>query len=447
MHNESFDEQNKRLRLEIQNLRLKLQHLRAERARFQSLNYLLANVLALIRSEVAFWLRSSKRKLRSMLAPMIQVGAWAQDLQQYQVRILHPIQARRPRITYFIANFKTGGSSQLVVDLIEHLGHRFDQEIVTRDVPNPPNYVVPRICALSPEYSRVPSVGTVLSHLEKSRPDIIHVHYWGEVDWEWYNVVFEAAGKYGCHIIENVNIPTEPFVSDAIGTYVYVSDHVRREFGIPGARELTIHPGSDLKFFERRRTSSAPDDCIGMVYRLESDKLDGTALDVFLKATQRRRGTRALVVGGGPLLTAYKDAVQRAGLGDVFTFTGYVSYQQLPSFYEQMSLFVAPVYRESFGQVSVFAMGMGIPIVGYRVGALSEILGDTGLLVLPQDVDKLTELIIGLLNDREKRLEIGARNRKRAERLFSIEGMITAYNKLYEETLQLPRIDRTDLKV
>ena len=39
-----------------------------------------------------------------------------------------------------------------------------------------------------------------------------------------------------------------------------------------------------------------------------------------------------------------------------------------------MAAFVAPVHSESFGHVSVFAMGMELPVAGYNVGALEEIL-------------------------------------------------------------------------
>jgi glycosyltransferase involved in cell wall biosynthesis len=443
---EALERQNERAQQERDNLRQQYQHVRVELARYQNLPYLLKKALAAIRSEVRFWVRYGKRKIHSKLVRPPASSTVGEGFKPYEARILYPTQTTRPRITHFIGNFNTGGSSRLVVDLIEHLGHRYDQEIVTRSLPDPPHYVVPAIRTHSREYSRQPSVWTLLAHLQKLRPELIHVHYWGELDWDWYNVVFEAASSYGCDIIENVNTPTDPFFSDAVSCYVYVSDHVRRHFGFAGTRELTIYPGTDVRLFSRREKASIPDDCVGMVYRLESDKLDETAIDVFIKVTQRRRGTRALVVGGGPLLTAYKDAVRRAGLGDVFTFTGPVSYEQLPSFYEQMSLFVAPVYRESFGQVSVFAMGMGIPVVGYRVGALPEILGDNGLLAPPQEVDELAELVIELLNDRGKRVEIGVRNRNRAEQFFSIESMIDAYSKLYEETLQLPRIERNHLR-
>jgi glycosyltransferase involved in cell wall biosynthesis len=100
-----------------------------------------------------------------------------------------------------------------------------------------------------------------------------------------------------------------------------------------------------------------------------------------------------------------------------------------------MSIFVAPVWKESFGHVSPIAMHMGLPVVGYNVGALGEIIGNNDLLAPPGDSDRLATIIIDLLNDREKRLSIGEFNKKRAKDLFSVETMITKYRQLYDSLL------------
>ena len=283
----------------------------------------------------------------------------------------------------------------------------------------------------------------MLSSLKKFGPDIIHIHYLGhhhnsysELDWKWYNQVFQAAEAYGCKIIENVNIPIEPYISDAVSCYVYVSDYVKHQFGRLAGRNMTIYPGSDFTLFSRRIGTDLPGNCLGMVYRLEADKLSEHSIDVFVRVIQRRPETRALIVGGGCYLETYRNAVQEAGVGHAFTFTGYVSYEQLRSLYEQMSIFVAPVHTESFGQVSPFAMHMGIPVVGYNVGALEEIVGDRGFLAPPGESEALADIIIKLFDDPERRRRIGAINRQRAEQRFSVEAMIKSYAALYDEMIQ-----------
>lgn len=357
------------------------------------------------------------------------------EFRPYQVRHLHPPEPNRTRILHVIANFYTGGSARLIVDLVEHLGHRYEQEVLTCAVPVIPAYLGLRIHHQNRYWNR----RQVLTLLNRFRPDCIHLHFvadnrywWGVADWSWYHSVFQVAGQAGYRIIENVNIPVAPYVSDAVDRYVFVSNYVKARFGKLGARNTTIYPGSDLSFFSRTDPRDVPDDCIGMVYRLEGDKLNEHAIEVFIEVVRRRPRTRVIIVGGGSYLEPYRNRVDAEGLSAAFTFTDYVAYEKLPAYLEKMSVFVAPVHNESFGQVSPFAMGMAIPIAGYRVGALPEILGGTELLASPGDSESLAGIITELLDDRERRIEIGVENRTRAEHLFSVEAMIGRYRALYE---------------
>ena len=78
-------------------------------------------------------------------------------------------------------------------------------------------------------------------------------------------------------------------------------------------------------------------------------------------------------------------------------------------------------------------MSMEIPVVGYDVGALSEILG--GKDCLGKNTAELTEIIINLLDDRKRRMDIGKANRARAIEKFSVDIMIRQYDDLYARLL------------
>lgn len=410
------------LRAELDELRLENQKLHAELEPCRGPRRLLESVQDSARSIAMRARKASPRNPGSEVTP-------------YRVRQLHPLERQRPKVLHVIANFYTGGSARLVVDLVEHLGHRYEQEVLACALPGTPAYV-----GLAVHHQkRYWNQQQVLALLNRFRPDLIHVHFvadnrywWGVADWSWYHSVFQVAEQAGYRIIENVNIPIAPYVSDAVESYVFVSNYVKGRFGRLDAPNTTIYPGSDLSFFSRADPGDAPDDCIGMVYRLEADKLNEHAIDVFLEVVGRRPRTRVIIVGGGAYLERYQNRVQAEGLDVAFTFTGYVPYEKLPEHLEKMSVFVAPVHSESFGQVSPFAMGMSIPVAGYRVGALPEILGGTGLLATPGDSEQLARIIVELLDDRERRLQIGAENRARAERLFSVEAMIGRYRTMYE---------------
>ena len=359
----------------------------------------------------------------------------APQCNSYEARIMRPIESSRPKVVHAIANFNIGGSSRLVVDLIERLGHQYEQEIITRFQPDPPSYT--GVVIHEHELSCVDDLEKgIFSYLCTFRPNLFHVHYWGETDKAWYEAALNAANKFGCRIVENVNTPVTPYWGEAISRYVYVSDYVLETFGRRDRKSLVIYPGSNFSVFRRKHSVDAPRDCIGMVYRLEEDKLSPQAIDVFIKVVMRRPSTKVLIVGGGALLQTYQKTVQLHGVSNAFRFTGYVSYEELPALYEEMGVFVAPVWKESFGHVSVLAMNYGIPVVGYDVGGLAEILGTREWLAPPGNGDRLADMILDLLQDHAKCSSIGLINKKRAQEKFSVETMIECYRELYAKLLR-----------
>jgi glycosyltransferase involved in cell wall biosynthesis len=425
-----------RLRAEIHAMRLENQQLRMDLDRFRDPYYIVRHMIRTGWSEALYNVRHTRLRLWRLWHPVNSAG-YGSGFRPHRAQISRSLQLQRPRVLHVIANFHLGGSSRLVVDLMERLEHRFQQQVIVRDLPPAPAYLGIRL----DQFERLTSPRPVFSYLRRFKPAIVHVHYLGhhnseysELDWKWYNNVFLAAEHYGCRLIENVNIPVPPYVSGDVGRYVYVSDRVRQEFACDHCPNTTIYPGSDLQAFSRK-AAAIPDDCIGMVYRLERDKLTARSIDVFIEVVRRRPSTRVLIIGGGRYLESYQRTVEDAGLRDAFTFTGYISYGELPAVYEKMCVFVAPVARESFGQVVPFAMGMRIPVVGYNVGALPEILGDDSLLAPPGESGTLAEIVLALLNDRERRIQIGRNNHRRAQQLFGVEAMCNRYSDLYDELL------------
>ena len=424
----------KALRDEIDRLRREMQQLRIELAETRVLADS-TTIEPFVRRSASAALSALRRRMQTLRKGETSRAGTASAATPYVVRPRGAPAAVRVRVLHVIGNFHLGGSTRLVVDLIERLSQKYEHAVATRDLPPTPAYV-----GLAVEHHTASSLDGAAAVVGRHRPAFLHVHYlghhrdkYGARDWEWYRHWFAAAERAGVPVIENINIPTEPFVSDAVACYVHVSDYVRERFGRRDGRHLTIHPGSDFSVFTPPSESSREADCLGMVYRLERDKLDERAIEPFIEAVRLRSATRALIVGGGSLLDGFRRRVADAGMEHAFTFTGYVSYEALPALYGRMSVFVAPVHRESFGQVTPFAMGSGLPVVGYDVGAIPEIIGDRALLAPAGDANRLGALAASLLDDDGRRAVLGASNRDRAARLFSVEAMIAAYTPLYAE--------------
>ncbi|MCX5880710.1 MAG: glycosyltransferase, partial [Deltaproteobacteria bacterium] len=200
------------------------------------------------------------------------------DEKTYQAKALHPRNSKRPKVVHAIANFLTGGSSRLVVDLVEHLGHKYDQEGVSFFIPTPLAYAGVELHDFSGDVAEE----RIETFIKKKNPQILHVHYWGEGDAAWYRKVFNAAENWSGILIENVNTPVVPYISDRVNHYVYVSEYAKNFAACEAEKSSVIYPGSNLTLFDRHE-APIPDNVIGMVYRLDSDKLKEDAIRVFIQ--------------------------------------------------------------------------------------------------------------------------------------------------------------------
>ncbi|ACK51640.1 glycosyl transferase group 1 [Methylocella silvestris BL2] len=346
----------------------------------------------------------------------------------YAVRLRQRIGlARRPKVLHAIANVWVGGSTQLVVDLYDYLGHRIEMETITSSLP-PHGAHKGMTIRLAPQPVSRHAVRAVFSRF---RPDLVHIHYWGDVDEPWYRAIFEVAAEFECPVVQNVNTPVAPFADSPVACNVFVSQSVFDRFGSKAPAKV-IYPGIDLDRFARPAIPAAGAfDTIGMIYRLENDKLNAQAIELFIAVVKKRPATRAIIIGDGSLFAHFRRRVIEEGLLPHFEFSGYVPFEELPAFLARFKIFVAPVRQESFGQVVPFAMSCGLAVAGYRIGAVPEILG--GDETLGDTLDETAGIIAALLDDRDRIEALGRRNRAIAKARFSVGAMAAAYCSLYRD--------------
>jgi len=113
--------------------------------------------------------------------------------------------------------------------------------------------------------------------------------------------------------------------------------------------------------------------------------------------------------GRGPLLDEAEDAVARHGLGDVVSFTGFVSEEDKPQFLADADIAVFPsTGGESFGIVLVEAMasGAGVVVAGANPGYLSVINDRPEVQVDARDTRAFAALITRLVEDPVLREEL-----------------------------------------
>ena len=123
------------------------------------------------------------------------------------------------------------------------------------------------------------------------------------------------------------------------------------------------------------------------------------------------------------------------GLGDIVQFAGFRD--DLDDFMGCIDIFVHPALAEGLGVIALKAAAAGVPVVGFAAGGMVEAVlhDETGILVEPEDVSGLRAAIAGLIDDDERRRELGAAGRRRMQNEFSITTLIDRHIELYESVL------------
>ena len=120
--------------------------------------------------------------------------------------------------------------------------------------------------------------------------------------------------------------------------------------------------------------------------------------------------------------TAYpilSEMAKDLGLGDSLEFAGLISLEQKIDLMQRCKVYVSPSRHEGFGLAILEAMSCGAPVVSSPVGAVSEVVGDAGLLVEGTSPEAVASAVNRYLTDDKLRESMSAGGRARAEKLFS----------------------------
>jgi glycosyltransferase involved in cell wall biosynthesis len=133
-----------------------------------------------------------------------------------------------------------------------------------------------------------------------------------------------------------------------------------------------------------------------------------------------------------------EDRAKKLGVEKKVIFTGHITDEKLfRSAYSACDVFVLPSEYEAFGIVLLEAMACEKPCVATDVGGVPEVIVDdkTGLLVKYGSSNELSDAIIELLKDENKRKSMGRRGRERVKAKFTWPKIVDELEGLYEELL------------
>ncbi len=246
-------------------------------------------------------------------------------------------------------------------------------------------------------------------------------------------------------------------IADPLVTgYITVSEALRRELagrGIDPAKIIRIYNGINFREFEpesRNEKGLVYSDIIhgnilcpagdilkvGTAGRLVSQK----GIDIFIRAAGRivYRYDRVCfyIAGEGPERSRLEFLRDLLGLQEKVFFLGDV--KQMRSFLKDLDIFVLASRSEGLSIALLEAGCAGLPLIASATGGIPEIVrdGETGILVPAEDELSLAEAIISLLEDSEKRKNLGDEAGRDIRKRFNEDNMLKETEKVYNEVFK-----------
>jgi glycosyltransferase involved in cell wall biosynthesis len=213
-------------------------------------------------------------------------------------------------------------------------------------------------------------------------------------------------------------------------------DDISRDFKIPLQRFRIIPNGINTDLFcpvpeiKRKRdriivTNSADTPLKGLDYLLKA----------IAEISRTRSNIRLIVVGTPKKNGGIEKLIRKLGIGEFVTFTGRISNDEFVRQYAKAFLAVVPSVYEGFGLPAGEAMACGLPVVSTTGGALSEVVGDAGILVPPADSRALAGAVTAILDNPEVAEKMGRAGYERVHKLFTWKRAAEMTVEAYRETI------------
>jgi mannosyltransferase len=177
---------------------------------------------------------------------------------------------------------------------------------------------------------------------------------------------------------------------------------------------------------------------IGCFGRVRAQKGADVFVDAMCRLLPRYPDFTAVIVGAITLdqtgfANDLKKRIEAAGLSSRIVMTGELPIEELPRWYQRLSIYAFTSRNEGFGLTLLEAMSSGAALVASRAGAAELVAEDgvSGVLMPPGDVDALVAALEPLLRDPASAAAMGARARARVVEKFSLDAEANEIAEVY----------------
>jgi len=289
-----------------------------------------------------------------------------------------------------------------------------------------------------------------------SRADVVHTH--GKGAGVYGRLAAKRAGVPAVHTFHGIHyesysrsrqglyLALERALARITHTVINVSqtqDEEARRLGV-ARRSAVVVNGIDVDELRQRKVAQREDlglsqdsQVVGFVARFDPVKKHELLVEALALVTERHPRVVLLLAGEGPEKARIS---RRAAELNVRMLASDGATAWSTNVYRSCDLYVSSSAKEGLPLAPLEAMASELAVVATDVPGHRDVVedGETGLLVPPDNAEQMAVAIASLLDDPERRREMGKRGAERVRRAFTVQSMVAKTAEVYRAAAASP---------
>lgn len=298
--------------------------------------------------------------------------------------------------------------------------------------------------------SYITKLKKVKSLIYEIKPDIVHAHYassygllgalvnfhpyiisvWGSDVYDFPNKgrIFKEIIKYNLSKAD-VILSTSKAMAEETSKYTN--------------KLIGITPfGVDIDLFKPSQTHDERYITIGTVKSLEKIYGIEYLIRAFYRAVKEFNNLKLVIAGDGSQFSYLQKLTEDLHIENQVVFLGRINEAQVIDTLQKLDVAVFPSIYESFGVAAVEAQACGVPVIVSDTGGLPEAAkpGYSSILVEKGSEDSLYKALKELINDENKRKEMGRNARDFVLKNYDIRSNFLKVENIYNELITRSKV-------
>ena len=208
-----------------------------------------------------------------------------------------------------------------------------------------------------------------------------------------------------------------------------------------GRKPTVIPNGVDLDRFypaENNEKKKSVSPVILTLSRIDNKKGLEYAIESMTKIHAKFPTAKLMIVGDGEYRSELEKLVEINMLSATVEFTGLIPNSEVPAYLRNADIFLLPSLYEGLPLTLLEAMACGLPVISTPVSISPEIIATwkNGYVIPFKSPNAISESVIDLLSNPDKRREFGLNSFKAANETLAWEKVAKQYAELYQHILE-----------